>query len=91
MFVNSPEKVIISDDPAHEEGEEGHEEELGDKANQGSHWLFEHLDKALYDNTKYNYNTTINNNNNNNNNINSTQQQASWTPWPWFAQQYNLQ
>ena len=77
MFVNSPEKVIIGDDPAHEEGEERHEEELGDKANQGSNRLLEYLDKALYDKTKYNYNTTINNNNNNNNNINSTQQQAS--------------
>ena len=56
MFVNSPEKVIIGDDPAHEEGEEGHEEELGDKTNQGSDWLLEHLDKALFDNTKYNNN-----------------------------------
>ena len=52
MFVNSPEKVIIGDDPANQEREEGHEEELGDKTNQGSDWLLEHLDKALYDNTK---------------------------------------
>ena len=65
MFVNSPEKVIISDDPAHEEGEEGHEEELGDKANQGSHWLFEHLDHDLLNNTNYSKNiiTTVNNDN----------------------------
>ena len=63
MFVNSPEKEIIGDDPAHEEGEERHEEELGDKTNQGSHWLFEHLDHDLLNNTNYSKNiiTTVNN------------------------------
>ena len=64
MFVNSPEKVIISDDPAHEEGEEGHEEELGDKANQGSDWLFEHLDNDLHNDTNYSKNIiTVNKDN----------------------------
>ena len=63
MFVNSPENVIICDDPAHEEGEERHEEELGDKTNQGSHWLFEHLDHDWLNNTNYSKNiiTTVNN------------------------------
>ena len=56
MFVRPPEKVIIGDDPAHEEGEEGHEEELGDKTNQGSDWLFEHLDNDLHNNTNYSKN-----------------------------------
>ena len=39
----SPEEVVVSDDPANEEGEERHEEELGDEANDGTDRLLEHL------------------------------------------------
>ena len=65
MFVRPPEKVIIGDDPAHEEREERHEEELGDKTNQGSNRLLEHLDHDLLNNTNYSKNiiTTVNNDN----------------------------
>ena len=45
---NGPEEVIVSDDPSNEEWEERHEEELGDKANEGTNWLLEHLHNNVF-------------------------------------------
>lgn len=44
----APEEVVVSDDPSDEEGEERHEEELGDKANDGTDGLLEHLGNKVF-------------------------------------------
>ena len=44
----APEEVVVSDDPSDEEGEERHEEELGDKANDGTDRLLEHLGNNVF-------------------------------------------
>ena len=41
--MSVPEKDILSDQPAHQEGEERHEEELGDKSNPWPDGLPKHL------------------------------------------------
>ena len=44
----APEEVVVSDDPSDEEGEERHEEELGDKADDGTDRLLEHLGNNVF-------------------------------------------
>ena len=44
----APEEVVVSDDPSDEEGEERHEEELGDKANDRTDGLLEHLGNNVF-------------------------------------------
>ena len=44
----APEEVVVSDDPSDKEGEERHEKELGDKANDGTDGLLEHLGNKVF-------------------------------------------